>query len=110
MSHPIWGLGFVFLSVFLLWGLLRAIAQFIEKLWLIVLRSPLNLGRWLLKTLRRLFNDHRAVSDSEETPTPQIDEIAERLERLQEEQKQLLLDVKLLIAQQKRTDREGDRP
>jgi hypothetical protein len=108
ISHPIWGLGFVFLVIVVLGGLLRSLTQFIEKLWGIVLRSPLNLGRWLLKKVLRLFNYRTVEAASPEIPAPQLDEIVERLERLQEEQKQLLLDVKTLFAQQQVQTKEGD--
>ena len=42
ISHPLWALGGLLVSFVLLSGLLRAIAQSTERLWMILLRAPLK--------------------------------------------------------------------
>jgi hypothetical protein len=55
LSHPLWALFFVLVLFFLLSGLLRAIAQSAERLWIVLLRAPLQFGRWSLNQVLRLL-------------------------------------------------------
>ena len=84
LSHPLWALGGLLVSFVLLSGLLRAIAQSTERLWIILLRAPLKLGRWGLNQVLRLLKLPIAKSDDNE-----LYKKVARLEQLQQEQQQL---------------------
>jgi hypothetical protein len=109
-THPLWLLGVILLLLFLLSGLLRAVASLTEKLWLTLLRLPIILMQWAwqgsLLLLRRPFAS-KAVNQSSPINPPLLDtpdrltEILERLETLRKEQDELLKEVKRLAKEQK---------
>ena len=105
ISHPLWALGGLLVSFVLLSGLLRAIAQSTERLWMILLRAPLKFGRWSLTQLLRLLR----LPITEPDNNPLFEKVA-RLEQLQQEQQQLLQEIKTLMAQQQGGEVKGDRP
>ncbi len=47
VNHPIWGLILTVTSIFLLWGLLQAVADLTRQFWQMLIRLPLILGQWL---------------------------------------------------------------
>lgn len=53
VNHPIWGLILTVTSVFLLWGLLQAVADLTRQFWRMLIRLPFVLGRWLSSQLIR---------------------------------------------------------
>lgn len=55
LSHPLWAIASSLLTLFLGWGLLRAIARLVETLWIMLLQIPLQLSRWLVLGLLWLF-------------------------------------------------------
>jgi hypothetical protein len=115
LAHPILGLTAAVAAVVLLGGLLRAIAQLTEQLWVKLLQMPMRVGQWLFFQLlcllkvrpRTVANTQNLVTaDSlklalNETntsePDQQMYEIMVRLERLQQEQTLLLQDIKTLL-------------
>jgi hypothetical protein len=124
-AHPIWGLLMVIVLVVLFGGLLRAIAQLTEQLWVKLLQLPMRAGQWILTQLLHLLKLKSRTTENPLTLTPpksptpmlnptprlkpeasmvsepQLCEIMVRLERLQQEQTLLLQDIKtLLIAHQ----------
>jgi hypothetical protein len=105
ISHPLWALGGLLISLVLLSGLLRAIAQSTEKLWTILLRTPFRLGRWSLNQVLRLLKLPIDKPDDN-----QLYEKVARLEQLQQEQQQLLQEIKILMVQQQGGTVKGDRP
>jgi hypothetical protein len=105
ISHPLWALGGLLVSFVLLSGLLRAIAQSTERLWIILLRAPLQLGRWVLNQVLRLLKLPIAKPDRN-----QLYEKVARLEQLQQEQQQLLQEIKTLMVEQQGEEVKSDRP
>jgi hypothetical protein len=105
ISHPLWALGGLLVSFVLLSGLLRAIAQSTEKLWTILLRAPFRLGRWSLNQVLRWLKLPLDKSDEN-----QLHEKVARLEQLQQEQQQLLQEIKILMAQPQSGFVKSDRP
>ncbi len=105
ISHPLWALGGLLVSFVLLSGLLRAIAQSTEKLWTILLRAPFRLGRWSLNQVLRLLK--LPIDKPDEN---QLYEKVARLEQLQQEQQQVLQEIKTLMGQQQVFKDKGDRP
>lgn len=106
VAHPVWAIGGLAVLLFLLSGLLRAITQLAEKLWIALLRSPLNLIRWMFTKLRQFFKieDTVPVSMNKSTKHPhysynetQVWERISRLEEIQKEQIQILKEVKALL-------------
>lgn len=104
VDHPLWTVGFVVLAIFLFWGLLRAIARFIEQLWLVILRSPLLLFRWILGMGTRTYEQ---LAGAKDLPVPaqvksqeRLTEILTRLETLRQEQDALLQEVRSLLTVQ----------
>jgi hypothetical protein len=92
--HPLYDLGLGLAVLFLLAGLLKAIARLTERLWLALLQSPLRLGKWLLSRLAQLFKLRLAPE-----PVPdRLPEILTRLEALRQEQDALLHEAHRLLA------------
>ncbi|MBF2000430.1 MAG: hypothetical protein IGS38_06885 [Synechococcales cyanobacterium M58_A2018_015] len=126
MLHPIWLLVTLVTLLFLLSGLLGAIARLTERLWLAILRSPITLMQWIwrgsLFLLSRLFAAKstavHSVSvkssstlgtasltpstslTSQVTSQDRLTEVLNRLEVLRQEQDELLREVKLLLGTQ----------
>jgi hypothetical protein len=105
MSHPLWALACLLVLFFLLSGLLRAIAQSTERLWIVLLRAPLRFGRWSLDRVLGLLKLPIAKPES----NPLYEKVA-RLEQLQQEQQQVLEEIKTLMIQQQGSEVRGDRP
>lgn len=120
-SHPIWGVVVVVVLIMFLGGLVRAIAQLTEQLWVRLLQMPLDAGQWIFTQLLHLLRlkprnpDHASALSLTQSLPPtfnpsvplpassqqQLYEIMIRLERLQQEQTLLLEDIKtLLVVQQ----------
>lgn len=106
-TNPLWLLAAVLAVLFLLSGLLRAVAGLTEKLWLALLSFPVNLLRWLWQgivfLLSRPFAPKPVVGASFVNPpvlNPQdrLTEVLNRLEALRQEQDELLKEVKSLLA------------
>lgn len=120
--HPIWLLVTLVTLLFLLSGLLGAIARLTERLWLAILRSPITLIRWIwrgsLFLLSRLFTAKSTAAPSVSvkssvvtlgaasltpgalTSQDRLTEVLNRLEALRQEQDELLREVKLLLSTQ----------
>lgn len=120
--HPIWLLVTLVTLLFLLSGLLGAIARLTERLWLAILRSPITLIRWIwrgsLFLLSRLFTAKSTEAPSVSvkssvvtlgaasltpgalTSQDRLTEVLNRLEALRQEQDELLREVKLLLSTQ----------
>jgi hypothetical protein len=104
-SHPLWALGGLLVSFVLLSGLLRAITQSTERIWLILLRAPLRFGRWILTQVLGLLKLPIVKPDHN-----QLYEKVARLEQLQQEQQQLLQEIKTLMVEQQKSEVKSDRP
>jgi hypothetical protein len=120
-EYPVGGIVAVVILVLLFGGLVRAIAQITEQLWVRLLQMPMRAGQWVFTQLLHLLRlkprnpDHAsALSPTQSLPPTlnrsvplptsseqQLCEIMSRLERLQQEQTLLLQDIKtLLVVQQ----------
>lgn len=107
-THPWWLLATVLLILFLLSGLLRAIAGLTEKLWLALLGLPVTLVRWIWQStfflLSRPFASKPAIAQSNLVNPPifnsqdRLAEVLDRLESLRQEQDELLKEVKTLLS------------
>jgi hypothetical protein len=125
LAHPVWTLIGLAVLLLLSGGLLRAIAQMTEQLWIRLLQLPMRLGQWLLTQLLQRFRPplHASVSADPEPieilragfniasiqdihesfDSEQLYNILVRLEHLQQEQTLLLKDIKKLLLAQKRS-------
>jgi hypothetical protein len=111
------GIVAVVMLVVLFGGLLRAIAQLTEQLWVRLLQFPVHAAQWLLTQGLYLLRLKPRPSDNlsrlnlsqssqptlnpVRSPNPftrEMGEIMVRLERLQQEQTLLLQDIKTLLA------------
>jgi hypothetical protein len=108
--HPLWGIVAVIVLVVLFGGLVRAIAQLTEQLWVNLLHLPMRAGQWLvaqffyrLKLKPRIADNPQASIANHPNLDQQIGEIMVRLEHLQQEQTLLLQDIKTLLANQGKT-------
>lgn len=106
-THPLWLLAAVLVVLFLLSGLLRAVAGLTEKLWLVLLSLPVNLMRWLWQGMVFLLSRPFASKPVVEAgfvnppvlnPQDRLTEVLNRLEALRQEQDELLKEVKSLLA------------
>lgn len=102
VNHPLWAAGVVLIAIFLLWGLLRAIAQFIEQVWVAILRSPLLLIQWFFGLSRSTYQ--RVIAAPKEMPVEpepnlehRLTDLLNRLETLQQEEADVLQEVKTLL-------------
>jgi hypothetical protein len=114
VTHPLWALGMVVALAFMSGGLLRAIAQLTEQLWIDLLQLPMRAIRWGLNRLLPWRKPQPSTQTSAPvgfyTPTlkqnqtglqsanhQQLCEIMVRLEQIQQEQALLLQDIKALL-------------
>jgi hypothetical protein len=109
-AHPLWGIVAVIVLVVLFGGLVRAIAQLTEQLWVNLLHLPMHAGQWLvaqlfyrLKLKPRIADNPQASIANHPNLDRQIGEIMVRLEHLQQEQTLLLQDIKTLLVNQRKT-------
>jgi hypothetical protein len=113
-THPLWLLGAILLTLFLLSGLLRAVASLTEQLWLALLRLPITLVQWVwqgsLFLLKRPFASKALtqskiqsnVAGSSALSSPdRLTDVLNRLETLRQEQDELLKEVKVLTKHQR---------
>lgn len=109
-ANPLGGLVIVVVLIMVLGGLVRAIAQLTEQLWVRLLQLPMRAGQWLLTQLFHLLKLKPRTANSSQTvianhpePNPQICEIMMRLEHLQQEQTLLLQDIKTLLVKEEKS-------
>ncbi len=107
-GHPLWLLGTIVLTLFLLAGLLRAVASLTEKLWLTLLRFPILLFQWLWQgtffLLSRPFAPKSPIAQAAlPSSSDRLAELLDRLEALRKEQDELLQEVKSIVSTQRRT-------
>jgi hypothetical protein len=114
VAHPLWALGVVVALVFMSGGLLRAIAQLTEQLWIDLLQLPMRAIRWGLERLFPWRKPQPSAQNSvpvgfykqtikqdqtgsQSASNEQLCEIMVRLEQIQQEQSLLLQDIKALL-------------
>jgi len=109
VSHPLWLLGLIVVLILLLAGLVGAIARLTENLWLAVLRSPLSLSRWLWKLVSPLISPlipklplwhtlwHNQPPVETVTPQQRLVDLLNRLDTLQQQQDEVLQEVRALL-------------
>jgi CBS domain containing-hemolysin-like protein len=102
VSHPLWLVGLILISLLLLSGLFGAIAQLTQRLWILVLQAPLLLTRWIFTAIFQLFGIvFRWKEDADkhsEDSRQRLAEILSRLEVLKQEQDELLKEAKTILA------------
>jgi hypothetical protein len=101
-SHPLWTVILLIFVLFLLSGLLRAIAYFFEQVWVFLLQSPLKLGRWLLGISSQSVKHIVAPKPTSlelkgEDKQERLNHILNRLEAIKQEQDVLLQEVKNIL-------------
>jgi cell shape-determining protein MreC len=100
MSHPLWAIALFFIALLLSWGLLGAIARLIQQAWFLILRAPLKLLQWIFNNLFKAF-PRRSLNAEEPTVLEQREqrllETLNRLEALQQEQEELMQEVKAIL-------------
>ncbi|GAB4350401.1 MAG: hypothetical protein OHK0047_44420 [Leptolyngbyaceae cyanobacterium] len=106
VHHPILTLVLGVVLLLLFWGLVRAIAQLTERIWITILQVPLKLSlwfwAWISRPLQKMALVKLAQPPVPPSPTPQTQlvEILARLEVLYQEQSQLIKEFRTLIANQ----------
>ncbi|MGQ9871435.1 hypothetical protein [Leptodesmis sp.] len=106
VHHPIPTLVLGVLLLLLFWGLVRAIAQLTERIWITILQVPLKLSLWFWVWITRPLQKVALVKPMQPpvppspTPQTQLVEILARLEVLYQEQSQLMKEFRTLIANQ----------
>ena len=101
LIHPLWAIGLVLIALLLLFGLFGAIAQLTQKLWIILLRSPLLLVGWVVLGLVQLAKipfKPKGALPAAETKQQRLTEILDRLDALKREQDELLQEVKQILS------------
>lgn len=103
VAHPLITAGLVVVLLIVLRGLLGAIGQLTERIWLAILRLPITLTKWFLVLGTRLFN--RATLPQPEQPSThqQLSALIDRLEALKQEQDELLQQVKAILNSEQRS-------
>jgi len=100
VAHPLWAIAVILLVLLSAWGLLGAIARFIQQAWLFILQAPLKLIYWLFGRTFKLFNQVNAFQFTQlDQPDTQkrLPEILDRLEILRKEQEILIQEMRLLL-------------
>jgi phosphate/sulfate permease len=104
--HPIPTLVLAVVLFMLFWGLVRAIAQLTERIWIIILQVPLKLSLWFWTLISRPWQGLNRGKPAAlpvappSTPQTQLVEILTRLEALYHEQSQLMKEFRTLVANQ----------
>ena len=104
LIHPLWLVAAIILLLFLLAGLLGAIARLTEKIWLAILQAPLKLIQliwWGTIALFKLPFTPRATAVKSLAAEPdRLAVILERLDAIRAEQDELLQEVRSILAVQ----------
>ena len=104
LAHPLPGIGLLLLTIFSLWGLIKAIGRGIEQIWLFLLTTPFRL---LQPIFGLMWSSIRGIGHNESSDRqlslqslpnkPQrIDDIINRLEILRQEQDALIRELSAL--------------
>ena len=102
-SHPVWLIAVSLVMLLLLAGLLRAVAGLTEQLWLALLRLPIWLVQWIWRAVFLLLRPvlSKAEPPSSSAPTAsRLSELLARLERLRQEEQELMQEIKSLLSAQ----------
>jgi hypothetical protein len=107
VSHPLPSLGLLLLTIFSLWGLLKAVGRGIEQIWLFLLTTPFKLIQPILRlmwrSIQRIFghtNSSGEPLESRVASQPQserVERIIDRLQNLSQEQENLLGELSKLM-------------
>jgi hypothetical protein len=100
MNHPLWAIALFFIVLLLCWGLLGAIARLVQQAWLFILQAPLKLLRWFFTGLFNAFFIRGLKSEEPlvfEQREQRLLETLNRLEALQQEQEELMQEVKTIL-------------
>jgi hypothetical protein len=106
VHHPISTLVLAVVLLMLFWGLIRAIAQLTERIWITILQMPLKLSLWVWTWISRPLQGLKwlqpapAPGTASPPPQTQLVEILTRLEALYQEQSQLIKEFRILVATQ----------
>jgi hypothetical protein len=105
-AHPLASGGLLLLTIFSLWGLIKAIGRAIEQAWLFLLTTPFKLLQPILKaawrSIRRIFGHTNSSVDRvasqlvSNAPSERIATIVDRLQNLNQEQDMLLRELATL--------------
>jgi hypothetical protein len=100
LQHPLISVGLLLVLLVLLQGVLSAIAQFIQRAGLALLRSPWQLSQWLFGFSAKSLQAALTPGTKRDTESKQqrLSEIVDRLEMLKQEQDVLLQEVKAILA------------
>jgi hypothetical protein len=106
IAHPLLGLGLSLLTIFSLWGLIKAIGRGIEQIWLMLLTTPFRLLQPILRgiwsSIARIFGHTKIGADrlnsqvKLDDPTERVAAIVDRLHSLSHEQQLLLQELATL--------------
>lgn len=99
VAHPLWTVGLLFVVLLMTWGLLGAIARFIQEAWLAILQVPLRLAQFLFRGTFRLFLRAAPSQASlpESAPQNRMNEILSRLEAIHQEEEALMKEMRSLL-------------
>jgi hypothetical protein len=100
MNHPLWAIALFFITLLLCWGLLGAIARLVQQAWLFILQAPLKLLRWIFTGLFNAFFIKGLKAEEPialEQREQRLLETLGRLEALQQEQEELMQEVKTIL-------------
>lgn len=106
LIHPLATLAIFLVFLLLLSGLLRGIVQLTDKVWLAILKSPFQLGQWLLKKATKMFKSQVSpsiTSTQDASPSDKQERLAyilNRLEEINQEQEELLKEMNIIVLQQ----------
>jgi ElaB/YqjD/DUF883 family membrane-anchored ribosome-binding protein len=103
IAHPLGAIALVLVTLFLGWGLLRAVAQGTQQVWLLILKAPLKLTQSLAKgtsqSLKRTDLLQTTRLDSQLEVHKRLPEILSRLEILRQEQDTLIKEMHSIFSQ-----------
>jgi hypothetical protein len=110
ITHPLWSIGLGLLLLFLFWGLLNAIGRLTERLWVTLLRMPLQLGQWVGQRLFRFIKlPSKVLSSKVLTIAPEpispgkhktLQDTLLQIEQLQLEQIRLLQEIRQALTKE----------
>jgi hypothetical protein len=106
IGHPVLSLGLVFIAIFLLGGLIKAIGRGVEQIWIFLLKTPFKLLQPMFRPIwgsiwRRVGHTEDSGSSRSLKPpggelSQRSEQIIDRLHALNQEQQSLLTELATL--------------
>lgn len=103
LTHPLYTIGAILLTLLLFSGLFRAFGRLSEQAWVFILHSPFKLSKWLLGFGTKTLVTRPTITNSSKSDSQaRLVEIMSRLENIRQEEDILMQEVKTILSLEKK--------